>query len=110
MEEKRKEKGEIAPEKEQEKEQPLELVESQGYIHYRKGAVVMFALQDYIGEDKVNQALQQCIQDWAYKEGPYITSADLLDYFRNYALNSAGRSLTSSFSPENKNFFFIFYD
>ncbi len=67
---------------EQEKEQPLELVESQGYIHYRKGAVVMFALQDYIGEDKVNQALQQCIKDWAYKDAPYITSGDLLDYFK----------------------------
>jgi ABC-2 type transport system permease protein len=67
---------------EKEKEQPLELVESQGYIHYRKGAVVMFALQDYIGEDKVNQALQQCIKDWAYKEPPYITSKDLLEYFR----------------------------
>ena len=67
---------------EQKKEQPLELVESQGYIHYRKGAVVMFALQDYIGEEKVNEALQTCIKDWAYREDQYITSADLLKYFR----------------------------
>lgn len=64
------------------KEMPLMLVESQGYIHYRKGAVIMYALQDYIGEDKVNTALAKCIQDWAYQGPPYITSVELIDYFK----------------------------
>ncbi len=73
---------------EQKKEQPLELVESQGYIHYRKGAVVMFALQDYIGEENVNKALRACIKDWAYREDQYITSADLLKYFREVTPDS----------------------
>jgi aminopeptidase N len=73
---------------EQKKEQPLELVESQGYIHYRKGAVVMFALQDYIGEDNVNLAIRNCIKDWAYREDQYITSADLLKYFREVTPDS----------------------
>lgn len=63
-------------------ERPLELVEGQGYIHYRKGSLVMYALQDYISEDSVNAALRRCISDWAYKENPYITSDVLLDYFR----------------------------
>ena len=67
---------------EMKKEQPLEFVEQQGYIHYRKGAVVMFALQDYISEDSVNIALQRCIKDWAYREDKYITSKDLLGYFK----------------------------
>ncbi|MEO0470171.1 MAG: ABC transporter permease, partial [Bacteroidota bacterium] len=35
------------------KEMPLEHVEGQGYIHYRKGSLVMYALQDYVGEDSV---------------------------------------------------------
>ena len=70
------------------KEQPLEFVERQGYIHYRKGAVVMYALQDYIGEDSVNIALQRCIKDWAYREDRYITSADLLGYFREVTPDS----------------------
>lgn len=30
------------------------LVENQPYIHYNKGGMVFFALQDYIGEDKLN--------------------------------------------------------
>ena len=40
---------------EQKKELPLARVENQDYIHYRKGSLVMYALADYIGEDKVNR-------------------------------------------------------
>ena len=32
-------------------EQPLATVENQGYIHYRKGSLVMYRLQEEIGED-----------------------------------------------------------
>ncbi len=38
-------------------ELPLMLSENQPYIHYRKGSLVMYALQDVVGEDKVNLAL-----------------------------------------------------
>ncbi|MFT4787033.1 MAG: ABC-2 type transport system permease protein [Cyclobacteriaceae bacterium] len=67
---------------EQKKEMPLELVEGQGYIHYRKGSLVMYALQDYIGEDSVNAALKRFVQDWGFKDAPYPTSADLISYYR----------------------------
>lgn len=67
---------------EQKKEQPLALVESQGYIHYNKGSLVMYALQDYIGEDSVNIALKRFVRDWGFKDAPYPTSDDLLKYFR----------------------------
>lgn len=70
------------------KEQPLALVENQPYIHYRKGSLVMFALQDYISEDSVNVAMQRCIRDWAFKEGPYITTKEMLDYFREVTPDS----------------------
>ncbi len=68
---------------ESKKEQPLRYVEGQGYIHYRKGSLVMYALQDYISEDSVNVALARFNEDWAYrKQGRYPTSEDLLSYFR----------------------------
>ena len=38
-------------------EVPLERVENQQYIHYRKGAVVMYLLQERLGEDAVDRAL-----------------------------------------------------
>ncbi|MBI3230581.1 MAG: hypothetical protein HYZ45_10490, partial [Burkholderiales bacterium] len=46
------------------KELPLAQNEDQGYIHYRKGSLVMYALQDMIGEDKVNSALQEVIKKY----------------------------------------------
>ena len=73
---------------ERKKEMPLELVEGQGYIHYRKGSLIMYALQDYIGEDSVNAALKRFVQDWGFKEAPYPTSRDLIGYYRQVTPDS----------------------
>lgn len=70
------------------KEQPLDHVEGQGYIHYRKGSLIMYAFQDYIGEDSVNIALQRIIKDWAYREDRYITTDVYLKYFREVTPDS----------------------
>jgi ABC-2 type transport system permease protein len=65
------------------KERPLRSVEAnQGYIHYRKGSVVMYYLKEVIGEDKVNAALQTLVNRFAYREPPYPTSTDLIDALR----------------------------
>lgn len=66
-------------------ELPLELVENQGYIHYRKGSVVMYALKDYLGEEAVNRALRKLIANHAYKSDPYTQSRDLIGYLREEA-------------------------
>src|SRR5688500_5407973 len=63
-------------------EMPLSLVENQGYIHYRKGSLVMYALRDAIGEEAVNRALRKFIRDYAYDEPPYTTAQELVRYFR----------------------------
>ena len=42
-------------------EVPLERVENQAYIHYRKGSVVMYLLQERLGEDAVNRALARFV-------------------------------------------------
>ncbi|MFQ3213660.1 MAG: ABC-2 type transport system permease protein [Marivirga sp.] len=63
-----------------EKEMPLYKVENQGYIHYGKGSVVMFALQDYIGEENVNRAMRGFLEEYRYKGPPYPTSLDFLRY------------------------------
>jgi hypothetical protein len=79
------------------KEQPLVRVEGQGYIHYRKGSLVMYALQDYIGEDKVNAALHSFLRDWAWREDRYPTSADLMGYFRQATPDSLAYLLEDMF-------------
>lgn len=65
---------------EREKELPLYKVENQGYIHYGKGAVILYALQDYIGTDSVNAALQDFLEAYRYKEPPYPRSIDFLEF------------------------------
>ena len=64
------------------KENPLAEVAGQSYIHYRKGSLVMYALQDYIGEDSINQALASFVDQWAFREGLYPTTHDLIAEFR----------------------------
>ena len=70
------------------REQPLARVENQAYIHYRKGSLAMFALQDYISEDSVNAALRRLIADWAWREDSYPTTHHLIDYFREVTPDS----------------------
>lgn len=62
---------------ESKKEMPLLRSEGQGYIHYNKGSVVFYALQDYIGEDNLNRALKAYLEKVAYQEPPYTTARDL---------------------------------
>jgi ABC-2 type transport system permease protein len=66
-------------------EMPINRVENQGYIHYRKGSLVMYALKDAIGEDRVNQALRNLISKWGFRDGLFPTSTDLIDEFRAVA-------------------------
>ncbi len=68
---------------ERNEENPLYKVDqNQGYVHYRKGSMAMYALQDYIGEDKVNEAIRGFLKQYAFKGPPYPTSLDLEAYFQ----------------------------
>jgi hypothetical protein len=63
---------------ERKKEVSLLRVEDQGYIHYSKGSLVMYAIRDAIGEQAVNRALAGFLKTWGFKGPPYPTSRDLL--------------------------------
>jgi len=76
-------------------ELPLNRVENQGYIHYRKGAVVMYLLQDRLGEDRVNAMLAELLDRYRFKSQPYANSNDLVDGFKSLARNGAERQLIS---------------
>lgn len=63
-------------------ETPLIRVENQQYIHYNKGAVVLYLLRDQLGEEAVNRALSQLLDRFAFKGAPYARSVDLVDLLR----------------------------
>lgn len=66
-------------------ELPLIRVENQGYIHYNKGALVMYFLRNEIGEAPVNRALQRLIEQYAFKGAPYPSSSDFVSMLREEA-------------------------
>jgi aminopeptidase N len=66
------------------KERPLMRVEaSQGYIHYRKGSVVMFYLSQMIGQDAINTALRQVLAQYRYAPPPYPASWALVNALKS---------------------------
>ncbi|MCK0129262.1 M1 family aminopeptidase [Erythrobacter sp. F6033] len=74
-------------------ELPLVKVENQGYIHYRKGAVVMYLLQDRLGEERVNAMLSELLDRYRFKGAPYAISTDLVEGFESLARNDEERQL-----------------
>ncbi len=87
--------------REEKKEMPLEFVEQQDYIHYNKGALVMFLFQDYITEDSVNIALRRFLNKWQYSEGIYPTTKDLIAEYKKvtpdtlqYLINDLFQTIT----------------
>jgi ABC-2 type transport system permease protein len=67
-------------------ELPLNRVKpNQGYIHYQKGSVAMYALKDAIGEAAVNRALAHFLRQQGLKWDPYPASTDLIAALRKEA-------------------------
>jgi ABC-2 type transport system permease protein len=77
---------------EQKKEQPVNKVEGQQYIHYYKGAHVLYALQDQIGESTLNNAFKSYLQKWNVgnleKNGRYPITSDLITEIRKVTPDS----------------------
>lgn len=74
-------------------ELPLERVENQSYIHYRKGSVVMYLLQNRLGESRVNAMLAGLLDKYRFRSQPYASSADLVDGFLSLARNENEKTL-----------------
>jgi aminopeptidase N len=66
-------------------ELPLDRVENQPYIHYRKGAVEMYWLKDLVGEDAVDAALRKLLANYAFKAAPYPSTTNFLAYMKEAA-------------------------
>lgn len=69
-------------------EQPLMKTEGQQYIHYQKASLVMYYLKEMIGENRVNQALKNLIDNYGYKKSPFPTSIDAINELRKVTPDS----------------------
>ncbi len=87
-------------------EVPLLYAESQQYIYYSKAALGFYALRDYIGEERMNEALHNFLAKWAFKGPPYPTARDLITELDAVTADSLKYVLTDLFEEmtfyENK--------
>jgi hypothetical protein len=74
-------------------EQPMIRVENQQHIHYRKGSLVMYLLQQRLGEDAVNRALSRLVAKYRFKPAPYPRSLDLIAELRKEATTPEQQAL-----------------
>jgi hypothetical protein len=82
---------------ERKKELPLLRVENQGYIHYQKGGLAMYALADVVGEETVNRALHALVERVALTGPPYPTSRALIEELRKVVPADAQELITDLF-------------
>lgn len=79
-------------------ELPLDHVEdNQGYVHYRKGSLVMYRLKDELGADAINLALRNYIAKVKFQEPPYTISKELIAEFRAVAPPEQQQLITDLF-------------
>jgi len=74
-------------------ELPLARVENQPYIHYRKGSLVMYLLQERMGEAAVNRALRRLVERFRFQGAPYPRSIDLIRLLRAEATTPEQQAL-----------------
>ncbi|VAV98907.1 hypothetical protein MNBD_ALPHA06-1663, partial [hydrothermal vent metagenome] len=65
-----------------EDEPPLALAEGQQYLDYNKASWVFWGLKQYMGGDKMQNAIRGFLQEYGYKGPPYPTSIQLIDALR----------------------------
>jgi hypothetical protein len=72
--------------------------DDQQYVWYRKGALVMYALQDYVDEDRLNGGFRAFVDSFALRRtGPYPTSEDWLYYIESVTPDSLRYFVDESF-------------
>ena len=74
-------------------ELPLMRVENQQYIHYNKGSLAMYLLQERLGEAAVNRAIRTLLEKYRFKGAPYPRSIELVDAFRREAKTPEDQAL-----------------
>ena len=78
-------------------EMPLYKTQSQQYLHYNKGSVVMMAIYDRLGEKRLNNALKAFLNEFQYQSTPYPTTLDLLSYLKQDATQAEQRFIDDQF-------------
>jgi ABC-2 type transport system permease protein len=72
---------------------PLARARGESHLLYRKGALVMYLIQQRLGEDAVNRALRSLVTKFRFQGAPYPTTSDLIAALRAEATTEEQQSL-----------------
>jgi len=78
-------------------ELPLDRVEDQDYIYYRKGSVAMYWAKEALGEEVVDGAMRKLLAQYAFKNAPYPNTTDFLRLLRAEAGPGKDQVITDLF-------------
>ncbi|GAB2519959.1 ABC transporter permease/M1 family aminopeptidase [Spirosoma aerophilum] len=72
--------------------------DTRSYIWYQKGSMLMYALQDYIGEDRVNKAMNDYMKAARFRQkAPFTTSLEWYSFLKAATPDSLKPWLTDNF-------------
>lgn len=77
----------------QDDDPPLVRADGAQHLLYRKGALVMYLLQQRLGEDAVNRALRSLVERFRFRGAPYATTLDLVAALRAEATSAEQQAL-----------------
>jgi ABC-2 type transport system permease protein len=96
---------------ESEQEPPLYLVNpEQSYIAYGKGAISLYTLSEFIGEEKLNNALKEYLDKVKFQPPPYTTSIEMLEYLKKATPDSLQYLITDMFEKNAKEKTLLYFD
>ncbi|MBK9728259.1 MAG: hypothetical protein IPO86_09100 [Saprospiraceae bacterium] len=97
--------------KETEQEPPLYLVNpEQSHISYGKGAIALYTLSEFIGEEKLNNTLREYLDKVKFQPPPYTTSLEMLDYLKKATPDSLHYLITDMFEKTDKEKLLMYFD
>ena len=72
--------------------------DSQAYVWYRKGGLILYGLQDLIGEDTLNSGFKKFMEDAKFRQkSPFATSTEWYSYMKSVTPDSLQYYLEDSF-------------
>ncbi|WP_338872939.1 M1 family aminopeptidase [Spirosoma sp. SC4-14] len=72
--------------------------DTRSYVWYQKGSMLMYALQDYIGEERVNQAMNNYMKAARFRQkAPFTTSLEWYSFLKAATPDSLKPWLTDNF-------------
>ncbi|GAK76616.1 membrane protein [Nonlabens ulvanivorans] len=82
---------------EQIKENPLMYNENQQYIHYQKGSLVLYAMSDYLGDEKFNAVIKRFAEKHQFKGAPYPVATEFVNDIKAVTPDSLQYLVTDMF-------------